>query len=194
MFVKGQFKELMLWEDVINRDLTFQNKHLANRIEKYIETDPEGRLQKCHPEGYPQANCQAYAIRRFIKQPKDTLKVLIEDWKIPEGTLQAFVGRKKYRKLLREIITEEEIKYNLSPKLMDYLRQDKSNQLKECYPNRHIQCNAHGLAIDRLLSDPPIRFEALAQQWKVSENIVNKHWRDTCFPLLESIINTQEYL
>lgn len=197
MFRQGQFKELMPWEDVIDLDLIAHNKHLAHQIKKYIETDPEGRLKKCCSKKFPQANCQAFAIRMMIQQPKATLPKLAEEWQIPKGTLldsEKGKIRDRFHRLLQAIAIEEEIKYNLSPQLGDYIRQDKSNKLKDCYPGKHTKCNAHSLALHRLLSDSPIRFEVLAQQWKISEKIVNKHWQEACLPLLQEIINSQEYL
>ncbi|MEM9510958.1 MAG: hypothetical protein AAGA16_25370, partial [Cyanobacteria bacterium P01_E01_bin.35] len=127
-----KFTESTPWEKLIKKDDIERNNSLSYHITKNAKTDPEGRLKDCHPEGYPQANCQAMFYRKFINPPGDTLKVLAEEWGVPEGTLNSYYARGNYHKLLQEIVIEKELKYNLSPKASEYIRQDRSNMLKKC--------------------------------------------------------------
>ncbi|MEM7553351.1 MAG: hypothetical protein AAF378_04495 [Cyanobacteria bacterium P01_A01_bin.84] len=181
------------WEILIKRN----TETLATRIEQYIRNDPEGRLKRCHPRGYPQANCQSFADQRILQQPKVTLEEIAETWKIPKGTLfDAREGklRDRFYKLLQEIAIEEELKYNLSPEAIEYIKQDKSNRLKNIYPNKHPQCNCQALATNRLLAEISTPIAVLAEQWKISEKSLVKHWRTNCLPELQKVINNSEYL
>lgn len=186
------YDELNSWGKLIEKDTTT----LAKGIEQYIKNDPEGRLKRCHPRGYPQANCQSFALRRIIQQPKATLEELVKEWKIPKGTLlDSRKGkiRDRFYTLLQEIAIEEELKYNLSSKAAEYIKQDRSNKLKYIYPNKYPQCNGQALAINRLIAENPIPIAVLSEQWKISEKSLVKHWR-SCLPLLQKMINNNEYL
>ncbi|MEM7590142.1 MAG: hypothetical protein AAF383_01230 [Cyanobacteria bacterium P01_A01_bin.83] len=108
--------------------------------------------------------------------------------------MNSYYARGNYHKLLQEIVIEEELKYNLSPKASEYIRQDRSNKLKKCRPKKYPQCNCQALAINRLLNETPTRIEVLSEQWKISEKSLVKHWRNNCLPLLQNIINNGEYL
>lgn len=79
--------------------------NLCQAVKDYLETDPEGILRKCHPEGYPQANCQELANKRYLKTPPEKWKNIEKDLKVPYGTVTAHWNRKCVP-LVREITSQ----------------------------------------------------------------------------------------
>lgn len=79
--------------------------NLCQTIKDYLETDPEGILRKCHPEGYPQANCQELVKKRYLKTLPEKWKNLAQDLKVPYGTVTAH-WKRKCVPLVREIASK----------------------------------------------------------------------------------------
>lgn len=92
--------------DVIDRRIEEEDRTEIQRIDEelrlYIEIDPEGRLRECHPDGYPQSNCQELAKRRLLKEPRDKWKDIAQELNIPYGTVTAH-WKRRCKPLLEEI-------------------------------------------------------------------------------------------
>lgn len=58
-------------------------------LERYIEQDPEGKLQNCHPKAHPECNCQLMSQRILLKSPPDKLSALSTELNIKYQTLNA---------------------------------------------------------------------------------------------------------
>ncbi|MCT7979671.1 hypothetical protein [Laspinema olomoucense] len=80
-------------------------KRIALRLKDYIDQDPLGRLQGCHPDTYPKCTCQALSQRRGLKEPPDEFHEIASDWNMPISTLtNHWYGR--CRTLLKKIAKE----------------------------------------------------------------------------------------
>ncbi|MDX2214372.1 MAG: hypothetical protein SFY66_13865 [Oculatellaceae cyanobacterium bins.114] len=68
-----------------------QEQHRTIRIgvqlQKYIETDPERQLQKCHPQAHPDCHCQMLSQRLLLKHPPDRLSAIAREFNINYHTL-----------------------------------------------------------------------------------------------------------
>lgn len=81
-------------DSIIEAEDKEAQKNLCQAVKDYLETDPEGILRKCHPKGYPQANCQELAKKRFLQTPPEKWKNIVPDLKVPYGTVTAHWKRK----------------------------------------------------------------------------------------------------
>lgn len=88
--------------DGIENLIADELQNICQRLRNYIETDPEGKLIKCHPPKYPQWNCQEFAIRRYLRQPPQAWKAIENEFGIPLGTLNPEAQR-RFLPLLKEI-------------------------------------------------------------------------------------------
>lgn len=64
-----------------------QNCAIATELRRYIERDPEAKLQTCHPKKYPQAHAQLLALRLLIQEPPDSLAKIARELAINYHTL-----------------------------------------------------------------------------------------------------------
>ncbi|NES04786.1 MAG: hypothetical protein F6K22_19285 [Okeania sp. SIO2F4] len=63
-------------------------------VELYIENDPEGKLQKIHPKGYPECNAQAIIQYFYLSNPGDKVTVK-EDWIIVDKPKVKYIRKSK---------------------------------------------------------------------------------------------------
>lgn len=91
-------------------------QQIATRLARYIEQDPDQKLQARHPRNYPQCNCQLLSQRLLFifKNPPDSLADLAREFKINYQTLVAH-WKQKGLPLLREIALE--LGYQPDPEL-----------------------------------------------------------------------------
>ncbi|MDB9313360.1 hypothetical protein PN462_09640 [Spirulina sp. CS-785/01] len=66
-----------------------QQEDYGIQLRNYITTDPEGKLQSCHPKQYSQANCQVLLQRHLLKQPPDKISTIARDLEINYQTLNS---------------------------------------------------------------------------------------------------------
>ncbi len=90
--------------------LLLQDNHeavqrLFARFEGYVATDPEGRLQACHPRRYPECNAQALCQQVLLYFPQKQLRTISREFGINEQTLYSH-WEKKCKPLLRDILRE----------------------------------------------------------------------------------------
>ena len=74
-------------------------------FEGYIATDPEGRLQTCHPRRYPECNAQSLCQQVLLYSPQKQLRTISREIGINEQTLYSH-WEKKCKPLLRDILRE----------------------------------------------------------------------------------------
>lgn len=89
-------------DDMVEQEERAETQRIDEELRLYIEIDPEGRLRECHPDGYPQSNCQELAKRRLLKEPPDKWKDIAQELKTPYGTVTSHWHR-KCEPLLQEI-------------------------------------------------------------------------------------------
>ncbi|MEM1168519.1 MAG: hypothetical protein AAGJ08_05410 [Cyanobacteria bacterium P01_H01_bin.35] len=63
-------------------------------FELYIENDPEGKLQKIHPKGYPECNAQTIMQYFYLSNPGDKVTVK-EDWTIVDKPKGKYIRKSK---------------------------------------------------------------------------------------------------
>ncbi|MBD2103985.1 hypothetical protein [Leptolyngbya sp. FACHB-261] len=82
-------------------------QHIATRLARYIEQDPDQKLQKSHPRKHPQCNCQLLSKRLLFifKNPPDSLADIAREFNVNYQTLVAH-WKQKGLPLLREIVLE----------------------------------------------------------------------------------------
>ncbi len=68
-----------------------------------------------------------------------------------------------------------------------YLEEDPDNRLKNCCSQKYPDCNCHLLVQKRLLCDPPIAYQAIANELGISFGTLTGHWAKKCKPLLVEI-------
>lgn len=74
-------------DDIIAQERKEKVQQVGRELRVYIETDPEERLQNCHPRPHPQFNCQELAKRRLLKDPPDGWTDIIEQLQVPYGNV-----------------------------------------------------------------------------------------------------------
>lgn len=82
-----------------------QQQNIALLLEKYIETDPEGKLQTCYPKGHPECNCQTLAQRVLLQNPPEKFATIAREYDINYQTLKSHWER-NCRPLLQAIALE----------------------------------------------------------------------------------------
>ncbi|MBP0016105.1 MAG: hypothetical protein J7647_00955 [Cyanobacteria bacterium SBLK] len=84
-----------------------QQKHvrIGLKLQDYIERDPEGKLQGCHPKAYPYCHCQMLSQRLLLKHPPDRLAQIAKEFQIKYHTLN-WHWHNKALPLLRSIAIE----------------------------------------------------------------------------------------
>lgn len=62
-------------------------KRLGLELERYIQRDPNKKLQKCHPRAEPNCNCQLLSQRRYLQDPPDLFCDIARELNMPLGQL-----------------------------------------------------------------------------------------------------------
>lgn len=79
-----------LWEvqaQIVREQQRHNNLRIGLKLQRYIEQDPEGILQKCHPKAYPHCHCQVLSRRLLLKVPPDRFVTVAQDLKANYHTL-----------------------------------------------------------------------------------------------------------
>ncbi len=79
-----------------------ETQQIGQRLWQYIEEDPEGELQSCHPREHPNANCQELAKRLQLKDPPDKLSDIAKEFNVNYQALNSH-WKRRCLPLLREI-------------------------------------------------------------------------------------------
>jgi hypothetical protein len=58
-------------------------QRLGLSLERYIQQDPDRRLQDCYPRAYPNCNCQLLSQRRYLNDPPDTFQDIAQELDMP---------------------------------------------------------------------------------------------------------------
>lgn len=74
-------------ESLIEQAQCQERQEVALKLKSYVETDPQEKLRSCYPRHRPDCNCQTLSIRRYLKEPPDTLAALAREYKINYQTL-----------------------------------------------------------------------------------------------------------
>jgi hypothetical protein len=80
-------------------------QQFVNRLEDYIERDPEERLRQCYPRKRPECNGQMLSQRRCLKDPPDSLAELAREFDMHYQTMVSH-WKLKVVPLLQEIAIE----------------------------------------------------------------------------------------
>lgn len=64
-----------------------KNQTIGVQLKLYIEQDPEGKLRRCHPQAYPECNCQILSQRLLLRYPPDKLALIAREFNINYHTL-----------------------------------------------------------------------------------------------------------
>ncbi len=62
-------------------------KGIVQKIEDWIATDPDKKLQHCHLKNHPQCHCQFLSQRLLLQDPPDKLAKIARDINIPYQTV-----------------------------------------------------------------------------------------------------------
>jgi hypothetical protein len=76
-----------------------EKENISQKIEDYINNDPEQLLTNCHPKHNPQANCQILSQRLLLKEPPDKMSHLATDLNINNQTLNSHFKRNCLKQL-----------------------------------------------------------------------------------------------
>ncbi|MCA1994111.1 MAG: hypothetical protein LDL41_19000, partial [Coleofasciculus sp. S288] len=71
-----------------------EKQRIGLELERYIEDDPDGKLQKCHPRASSQCNCQFLSQRCSLKNPPDKFTQLARELDVNYQVLVAHWKRK----------------------------------------------------------------------------------------------------
>ena len=82
-------------------------QEIAEKLERYVEADPEQILQNCHPRKHPNCNCQVLCQKLLFQHPPDKLANISRELNITYDLLRAF-WKRKCLPLLKEILQELE--------------------------------------------------------------------------------------
>ena len=85
------------------------------------------------------------------------------------------------------------------PEPMETLRQQYSTEKLsaaidekielDCHPRNYPQCTCREIAKRRLLTNPPQKWEEIAEELKIPKGTLTSHWHRICKPLLRQIYN-----
>ncbi|MGK7928995.1 MAG: hypothetical protein AB4290_27790 [Spirulina sp.] len=79
-----------------------KNVRIGVKLQEYIDRDPDGKLQGCHPRSHPHCHCQLLSRRLLLKYPPDRLADIARELGINYHTLN-WHWHNKALPLLREI-------------------------------------------------------------------------------------------
>lgn len=74
-------------ESLIEQVQDQERQEVGLRLKRYVETDPQRKLRNCYPRHRPECNCQSVTIKRYFKEPPDTLAALAKEYRINYQTL-----------------------------------------------------------------------------------------------------------
>jgi hypothetical protein len=63
------------------------DREVATQIEAWIESDPDGQLQNCHPRSRSGCHCQVLSYRMIVRDPPDSFTQIATELNIPYQTL-----------------------------------------------------------------------------------------------------------
>ncbi len=92
-------------ENYIEKIEQEKKQRFATKLKRYIEKDPEGKLQQCHPQKHPNCNCQSVGKRLLLQQTPDKMTAIAREFNINIQTINSFWKRKGLP-LLRAIALE----------------------------------------------------------------------------------------
>lgn len=70
-----------------------EKQELSDKIEQYINDDPENLLVNCHPKNYPDVNCKILSQRLLLKEPPDKMSNIAKELNINHQTLNSHFKR-----------------------------------------------------------------------------------------------------
>lgn len=70
-----------------------QIQDISDKIEQYINDDPEQILINCHPKNNPQANCKILSQRLLLQDPPDKMSHIATELNINNQTLNSHFKR-----------------------------------------------------------------------------------------------------
>ncbi len=79
---------------IIEAEDRSESQRIDRELRDYIENDPEGILQNCHPRSYPKCNCQELFKKRILKTPPEKWDQISKELNVPIGTVTAHWHRK----------------------------------------------------------------------------------------------------
>ncbi len=82
-----------------------QQQQVGLKLEQYVEEDPDEKLRNCHPQTYPNCNCQLLSSRVLLKNPPDKFSAIAREHNINYQTLKSHWER-NCRPLLQAIALE----------------------------------------------------------------------------------------
>lgn len=82
-----------------------KNVRIGVKLQDYIDRDPEGKLQNCHPKEHPCCHCQMLSQRLLLKHPPDRLSQIAKEFHIKYHTLN-WHWHNKALPLLRSLAIE----------------------------------------------------------------------------------------
>jgi hypothetical protein len=101
----GDIPSLSGMEDFIRRQSEREQQVLEMRFVLYIQQDPDGKLQNCHPRGKEKCNAQIVAQRLLLKQPPDKRVVIADEFDVDHRTFYSFCTQRVIP-LLKKIFDE----------------------------------------------------------------------------------------
>jgi hypothetical protein len=87
---------------------------------------------------------------------------------------------------------QQQRRHRLGKQVSQYLWDDPDNRLKGCSSKKHPTCECHLLVQKRLLSEPPVSFQAIADELGIKFGTLTGHWAYKCKPLLDEIAQKLE--
>jgi hypothetical protein len=70
-----------------------EKQDISDKIEQYINDDPEQILVNCYPKNHPEANCQILTQRLFLKETPDKMSHIATELNINNQTLNSHFKR-----------------------------------------------------------------------------------------------------
>ncbi|MBW4575778.1 MAG: hypothetical protein KME08_10890 [Aphanothece sp. CMT-3BRIN-NPC111] len=181
-------------DDLIKQDqekLKEQERYTSLKLANYINLDPQEKLRRRSPRGYPNCNYQLLAQRFCLKEPPDDKAEVAREFGIPYQKFYADFTRN-----FMPVIAGIGIELGYQPEqLRQFIEQDPNEKLRNCHPRNQPACNAQFLA-QRLLpifQNPPASFEQIAQEINIAAEKIQRHWEKKCLPLLGKIALEQGY-
>ncbi len=68
-----------------------------------------------------------------------------------------------------------------------YIEEDPEGKLKNCTPRGYPQCNCQQVSQRRLLKEPPITWQDIANEFNIPFGSLTPYWSRKCKPLLQKI-------
>ncbi|MCZ8223669.1 MAG: pentapeptide repeat-containing protein [Microcystis sp. LE19-84.1B] len=120
-----------------------------------------------------------FSLDRYISDKENTTFLdLLED-NHSEATLNTIDS------LIEQ--AQQQRRQRLGLEVWQYLQEDPKNRLKNCYSTKCSECNCHWLLQKRELSDPPVPWQAIADDLGIPYGTITAHWHKKCKPLLSQI-------